>query len=242
MSEPFSTLLQRYRERAGLDKKALAEKAGVDRGSIASWEAGEVAPRSRAVLQDLTGLLEISEAEATALFLAWRQFRARLPDAEQEPEVMVVGRGASCFVCYSTTDEPFVQRLVARLRSAGVEVWYAPEDLRGGALQHEQFQQAIQAHDRLLLVLSEASISSTWVESELRWAVRAESPIGTHKLFPIRLVDLPTLQHWSCFDADTGRDLAVVVRSYFLPDFSHWQDAAIFEGACVRLLRDLGAS
>jgi len=39
------------------------------------------------------------------------------------------------------------------------------------------------------------------------------------KLFPIRLVTMETLQAWACFDADTGKDLAVEVREYFIRFF-----------------------
>jgi len=36
---------------------------------------------------------------------------------------------------------------------------------------------------------------------------------------PIRLTDFETLRDWTCFDADTGKDLAVEVREYFIPTF-----------------------
>ena len=66
------------------------------------------------------------------------------------------------------------------------------------------------------------------------------------KLFPIRLTDFETLRDWTRFDADTGKDLAVEVREYFIPDFSNWkslQTATIdaFESAFARLKKDLEA-
>ena len=50
------------------------------------------------------------------------------------------------------------------------------------------------------------------------------------------------MQPWvERFDADHGKDLAVEVREYFIPDFSAWKDNDPFEAAFTRLLRDLKA-
>jgi hypothetical protein len=48
-----------------------------------------------------------------------------------------------------------------------------------------------------------------------------------------------TLQRWTCFDADSGKDLAVEVREYFIPDFSNSQDYDSFEAAFARSQADL---
>jgi hypothetical protein len=48
-----------------------------------------------------------------------------------------------------------------------------------------------------------------------------------------------TLRDWECFDADSGKDLAVELREYFIPDFSHWKEDDQFEAAFARLLEDL---
>jgi hypothetical protein len=69
----------------------------------------------------------------------------------------------SCFISYSTKDEEFARRLHSRMREANMRVWFAPEDLKGGKKLHEQLFEAIQIHDRLLIVLSEHSIQSEWV-------------------------------------------------------------------------------
>lgn len=36
-------------------------------------------------------------------------------------------------------------------------VWYAPEEMKGGRKLHDQIDDALRVHDKLLLVLSEAS-------------------------------------------------------------------------------------
>ena len=100
-----------------------------------------------------------------------------------------------------------------------MRVWFAPEDLKGGKKLHEQLFEAIQIYDRLLIVLSKHSIQSEWVMTEIRKARETEKKEKRRKLFPIRLTDFETLRDWTCFDADTGKDLAVEVRGYFAPIF-----------------------
>ncbi len=120
-----------------------------------------------------------------------------------------------------------------------MRVWFAPEDLEGGKKLHEQLFEAIQINDKLLLVLSAESIQSEWVMTEIRKAREVEKKENRRKLFPIRLVDFNDLCAWTCFDADTGKDLAVEVREYFIPDFSNWKDHDAFEEAFARLQEDL---
>ncbi|MGA2786959.1 MAG: toll/interleukin-1 receptor domain-containing protein [Verrucomicrobiota bacterium] len=145
----------------------------------------------------------------------------------------------SCFISYSSKDDEFARRLHSRMREANMRVWFAPEDLKGGKKLHEQLFEAIQVQDRLLLVLSEHSIKSEWVMTEIRKAREVEKKEKRRKLFPIRLTDFETLLNWTCFDADTGKDLAVEVREYFIPDFSNWKNHDAFESAFARLKKDL---
>jgi len=147
----------------------------------------------------------------------------------------------SSFISYSTKDEEFARRLHSRMREANMRVWFAPEDLKGGEKLHEQLFEAIQIHDRLLIALSEHSIQSEWVMTEIRKARGVEKKEKHRKLFPIRLCDMATLQKWTCFDADSGKDLAVEVREYYIPDFSNWKDHDAFESAFARLKKDLEA-
>lgn len=147
----------------------------------------------------------------------------------------------SCFISYSTRDEEFATRLHSRMRQADMRVWFAPEDLKGGKKLHEQLFEAIQFNDKLLLVLSPHSVQSEWVMTEIRKAREMEKKENRRKLFPIRLMDFDALNQWSCFDADTGKDLAIEVREYFIPDFSNWKNNAAFEIAFQRLQKDLKA-
>ena len=148
----------------------------------------------------------------------------------------------SCFISYSHDDEGFARRLHSRMRTENLRVWFAPEDMKAGRKLHEEIFRAIQIHDKLLLVLSEHSMKSEWVTTEIRRAKRVEREEDRRKLFPIRLVDFETIQKWECFDADSGKDLAAEVREYYIPDFSNWKDHDLFESEFAKLLRDLRAT
>jgi len=145
----------------------------------------------------------------------------------------------SIFISYNREDEEFAKRLHSRLRDEHLRVWFAPEDIKAGEKLHEQIDRAIQIHDRLLIVLSDSSLKSEWVMTEIRKARRVEILERRQKLFPIRLVSYERLLGWTCFDTDTGKDLAVEVREYFIPDFSNWRSHDDFEKAFAKLLKDL---
>ena len=147
----------------------------------------------------------------------------------------------SCFISYSTKDDEFARRLYDKMRGNKLRVWFAPEDMQGGKKLYEQIERAIQVNDRLLLVLSENSMDSEWVKTEIRRARKVEIAEQRQKLFPIRLVGFDHIRDWKCFDADIGKDLAVEIREYHIPDFSNWKDHDAFEAAFADLLRDLRA-
>jgi uncharacterized protein YjbI with pentapeptide repeats len=145
----------------------------------------------------------------------------------------------SCFISYSTLDQEFAERLHADLQAKGVRCWFAPHDIQGGRKIHEQIDEAIRLHDRLLLILSEHSMSSEWVKTEIAKARKRETKEGKRVLFPVRLVGFERLRDWECFDGDTGKDSAREIREYFIPDFSEWKEHDSYQVGLGRLVKDL---
>lgn len=109
-------------------------------------------------------------------------------------------------------------------------MWFAAEEMKGGRKLHEQIDEAIRAREKLLLVLSDNSMSSEWVKTEIWHARQRETREGKQVLFPIGLVPFDSIKAWRAFDADTGKDMAREVREYFIPDFSNLKDHEAFEG------------
>jgi uncharacterized protein YjbI with pentapeptide repeats len=145
----------------------------------------------------------------------------------------------SCFISYSKQDQEFTDRLYADLQAKGVRCWFAPHDIKGGRKLHEQLDEAIRSHDKLLLILSEHSMSSNWVKTEVANAREREERERKQKLFPITLAPFDKVKQWKLFDADTGIDSAREIREYFIPDFSNWKDHDSYQSAFQRLMRDL---
>jgi hypothetical protein len=145
----------------------------------------------------------------------------------------------SLFISYSTKDKEFADQLHTHLQAKGVRCWKDDHDMRGGKKVHEQIERAIQAQDKLLLILSSASMASEWVKSEIAKARKREVEGKRQILFPIRLCDIETIKKWEYFDSDIGKDSAREIREYHIPDFSNWKDNDSYQLAFDKLLRDL---
>ena len=79
---------------------------------------------------------------------------------------------------------------------------------------HEQIDEAIRVYDKLLLILSDASMNSNWVKTEIANARAREDQQKRQMLFPITLVPFERIKSWKLFDADTGIDSAREIREY----------------------------
>ena len=140
----------------------------------------------------------------------------------------------SCFISYSSKDQEFAERLHADLQAKGVRVWFAPHDMPIGARLRPTIDESIRVYDKLLLVLSEASVSSQWVEQEVETALRKERQPGSGTvLFPVRLDD-------SVFEVGEGWP-ALIKDTRHVGDFTRWKEHDSYQRAFERLLRDLKA-
>jgi uncharacterized protein YjbI with pentapeptide repeats len=139
----------------------------------------------------------------------------------------------SCFISYSSNDDVFARRLYADLQSNHVRCWFAPEDLKWGERIRVGIDDAIRAHDKLLLILSKSSVASGWVEREVRAAMDREQKENRTVLFPVR-VDRAVFE--SPFDWATE-----IRRERNIGDFTCWKDHDEYQKAFARLLRDLQA-
>jgi uncharacterized protein YjbI with pentapeptide repeats len=233
----YTTLMRAYLSKAHMDGAELLETLFADtdlssvRGLSSCQHAGPSMIDHRTLIKSRQ--LPLSFLRGCGLP---EPLIASLPDLMDEPIQLY-----SCFISYSHQNEAFAHRLHDALQDKGVRCWYAPENMRAGKKIHEQIDEAIREYDKLLLILSEYSMQSEWVKTELANARRREVIENRRLLFPIRLVDFEAIRNWSCFDADTGKDSAREIREYFIPDFSNWKDHDSFERAFERLLRDLKA-
>ena len=71
-------------------------------------------------------------------------------------------------------DQAFAERLYADLQSKGIRCWFAPEDMKIGDRMRDRIDQSIRLYDKLLLILSEQSVISEWVEDEVEAALEKQ--------------------------------------------------------------------
>lgn len=137
----------------------------------------------------------------------------------------------SCFISYSSKDERFTTRLYGDLQESRVPCFYAPKDLKIGSIIRDSIENAVHLNDRLLIILSENSISSTWVEHEVEAALERERTENRTVLFPIRLDDavMSSKKGWA----------ANLRRQRHIGDFRRWEDRREYSSSFQKLLSDL---
>ncbi len=139
----------------------------------------------------------------------------------------------TCFISFSVTDQPFVERLYTDLQANGVRCWYFPEDMKIGDKIYEKIDESIRLYDKLVLVLSETSLASEWVEREVDIALAKEKDSKHRVLFPLRLDDcvMTAERYW----ARSLRD------NRHIGNFSQWKNFDFYQAAFQRVLHDLQA-
>lgn len=137
----------------------------------------------------------------------------------------------SCFISYSTLNRDFTARVHADLQNSGVRCWFAPHDLPIGGKIWDEIDAAIRLREKVLLVLSEDSLKSDWVEDEVTKAFEEERRRGQTVLFPVRLDDavMDTNEAWA----------AKLRRDRHIGDFTRWKEHDEYQKSFERVLRDL---
>jgi hypothetical protein len=83
-------------------------------------------------------------------------------------------RGNQFIHQFSSKDGDFARCLHDGLQNNGVRCWFAPEDLKIGDKFRGRIDDVIRIHDKLLIILSENSIRSSWVGNALEIALNRE--------------------------------------------------------------------
>ncbi len=137
----------------------------------------------------------------------------------------------SCFMSYSTNDQEFTDKLYKDLMARDVRCWFAPKNLKIGDKFRDSIHEAIHKYDKFLLVISEHSLQSKWVDFEVEVALSRESMKGIVVVFPIKLDASieKARQKWARY----------LHQHRHIGDFRNWRDPAAYTIAFERLCRDL---
>ena len=137
----------------------------------------------------------------------------------------------SCFISYTDKDETFVHKLSENLLEQGVRCWLISERVRKKERYYPLIDAALNLHDKELLIMSENSLESDWLEDEIYAAFEKEEQTGEMILLPIILDDSVKYSDkpW----------IAKVRRSRQVYDFSLWQDEETYKEMLGSLTREL---
>jgi len=135
------------------------------------------------------------------------------------------------FVSYSHADSEFVDKIGNYLSEKGVRYWRDIHNMKAGRIE-KQIDNAISQNRTVLLVLSEHSIKSDWVEHEVRTARGLEKDMGRDVLCPIALDDSWKSSPWP-------KRVMEQIMEYNILDFSAWKDDVKFEGMFRKLIDGL---
>jgi uncharacterized protein YjbI with pentapeptide repeats len=139
----------------------------------------------------------------------------------------------SCFISYSNKDQNFAEQLYTDLQNRGIRCWFAPKDLKIGDRFRQRIDDSIRVQDKLLVILSESSISSDWVEYEVEAATERDRLEERSVLFPIRIDDsvMNSKKAWA----------TLLRRQRHIGDFTGWERYENYSNALDKLIHDLKA-
>jgi hypothetical protein len=135
------------------------------------------------------------------------------------------------FVSYSHGDTEFVDKLGNHLTEKGIRYWRDTHEMKAGRIE-TQIDRGIRQNPTVLLVLSEHSLSSDWVEHEVRTARGLEKELDRDVLCPVALDDSWKSSRWP-------KRIMEQIMKYNILDFSEWRDDSKFEGAFRKLIDGL---
>ncbi|MCE7926636.1 MAG: toll/interleukin-1 receptor domain-containing protein [Haliscomenobacteraceae bacterium CHB4] len=142
------------------------------------------------------------------------------------------------FLSHSHANKPFARKLYEALIARGVNVFFDEKKMKPGDDIFTGLSRGIELYDKTILVCSEASLNSWWVDQELELVfekernLQKETDEKTGLLIPIRIDD--HIETWS-----NGKRMAIKQR--VIGDFRNWQDDAAFEKALDDLIHALNA-
>ncbi len=137
----------------------------------------------------------------------------------------------STFISYSRKDDTFAERLYNSLQGEGVRVWKDTHEIRPGEKIRKAVFEQIQLRDKLIVLLSKASLASDWVESEVEHALERERrEPGTTVLFPVALD-----RTWETTDVAWAAEL----RTRLIFDFKGWKTRSRYDAAVKQILDHL---
>jgi uncharacterized protein YjbI with pentapeptide repeats len=141
--------------------------------------------------------------------------------AERAPQI------SPLFISYSSANSQFVEKIGNHLTQKGIRYWRDIHEKNGQ--RDRQIAWSIPQSSKVLLVLSEQSMKSDWVEQDVQEARKLEKEMGRGVLYPVTLDD-------SWRDSRSPKTIMEQVLEHSILDFSGWKDKSKFDDTFRTLL------
>ncbi len=138
---------------------------------------------------------------------------------------------SSLFISYNHGNSAFVDKLENYLNKRGIRFWRDIHDMKSGRME-KQIDKALRLNPTVLLILSEHSLQSDWVEHEVRTARTLEKEMKKDILCPIALDGSWKNSPWA-------KRIMEQIMEYNILDFSEWNDDTKFESTFNKLIDGL---
>ena len=206
-----------------------------------------VALSARATLDNELAVLDAGATEF--ITMPWEQTGLTLrisnlikvAERRHKEELVAVANEArlSVFVSYGGPDEAFAKKLDAELRERGVKrTFLFCRDAIPGKRLHRVMKEAVNEHDRVVLICSRDSLDRPGVLNEIEEAFQREAREGGSTiLIPVTLDDY-LFTEW----APERRDLVDAIRDRVVANFTSREDPQALAAAIDLLLEALAVS
>lgn len=142
--------------------------------------------------------------------------------AEQAPQI------SPLFISYSAANSLFVETIGNHLTRKGIRFWRDSHERKTGQMDRQNAW-TISQGSKVLLVLSEQSMKSDWVEQDIQEARKLEKELGRSVLCPVVLDD-----SWK--DARSPKTIMEQITERNTLDFSDWKNKSKFDDMFRKLL------
>jgi len=176
----------------------MASHLGADRTRFEIWEPKDVRRRVRAAFGITCPALQLPHLEQLLAVLSNDRSTSNQSGVQPDDETL-----GTLFISYASEDRPFVEQLVKALDPFVEHVWYDRREIIVGDSIVKRINEGLRGADFLAAVLSKASVSKPWVQSELASAIMRQNSESTVRLLPILREDCaipPLLSAIRCAD------------------------------------------
>lgn len=145
----------------------------------------------------------------------------------------------SCFISYSHADKGFARRLHDALQGRGIRCWLDEHQLLPGEKLYTEIDRGIRLWDKVLLCCSKASLTSWWVDNEIKIAFDKEQHLWRERGKEVLTLIPLDLDNY-LFSGAWKSGLGTEVKARIAADFTGWKRSAKkFDKEFERLVKAL---